>query len=116
MARLKKNLRAYVLMESVMAMVIVMLCFGIAMMIINNIVAGSRDKLKTIARIRLESQAIVIKKEKRFIDETISADDFRIEKQFHPWQNSGTVFQMELQAVAPDGKILARYDELFRKP
>lgn len=112
---MKTKLEAYVLMESVMAMVIVMICFGVAVMMINNLVAGSGEQLKVTARIRLEQEANEIKKEKRFLDETVSSEEFRIEKQFRPWRNSETVFQMELTAIRPDGKILAKYYELFRK-
>ena len=38
MAVLKQKLRGYILLESILAMVIVMTCFGVAAMIYNNVI------------------------------------------------------------------------------
>jgi hypothetical protein len=111
MATLK--LKGYALLESMVAMIIVMLCFGFSMMIYNTIVTGTRSKLKVIARIRLENEAISSKAENRLLDETIPGDEFRIEKKLIPLENSESLLQLHYTAITTDGAQLAEYNEII---
>lgn len=110
-----KRLGGYVLLESIVAMIVIMLCFGIATAIVNNVVSGSRSSMRLLARLRLEQEAQRSKNEKRFIDETIAYPEFHIEKKIHPREESAQLFELEIRAVAPDGKTLDEYHALFRQ-
>jgi hypothetical protein len=108
--------KGYVLLESMIAMIIVMMCFGFSVMIYNNIVTGSRNKLKVIAGISLENEAIKSKRQNRLIDERIDYDEFHIEKRIIPYKTSENLCQIHLTALTPDGFELAQYDEIIPTP
>jgi hypothetical protein len=110
---LKCRLKGTILLESLLAMVVVMLCFGIAVMIYNNVITGSREKLKVAARLQLETEAQQCHRENQFIDATEDAGAFRVEKLILPYKESTDLFELRLTAIAPDGKTLAEYHELF---
>ncbi len=114
MAPLK--LKGYVLLESMIAMIIVMMCFGFSVMIYNTIVSGTRSKLKVLARIRLENEAINSKKENRLLDETTTFTEFRIEKRLLPVENSENLFQLHYTALTPENIVLAEYNEIIHVP
>jgi hypothetical protein len=114
MAAVKLN--GYALLESMIAMIVVMLCFGFSMMIYNTIVTGTRNKLKVIARIRLENEAIGSKAENRLIDEIIPGNEFRVEKKLIPLDYAENLFQLHYSAITADGVQLAEYNEIIYVP
>lgn len=118
MARIKLNqkLKGAVLLESMLAMIVVMLCFGIAVMIYNNVVAGSREKIKVLARIQLATEAEKAKAGERLLDETIECNGFRIERRVLPYRDAADLCELELTAIMPDGKQIAEYHELLCRP
>lgn len=111
MAALK--LKGYVLLESMIAMIIVMMCFGFSVMIYNTVIMGTQNKLKVLARIHLENEAIKSKKGNRLIDETADFDEFRIEKRVTPFANSDHIFLLHCSAITPGGVLLAEYKEII---
>jgi hypothetical protein len=110
------KLKGYILLESMIAMIIVMLCFGFSVMIYNNVVTGSRNKLKVRARICLENEAIKSKLENRMPDETVEYDEFHIEKKMVPYSTSSNLYQLNYKALTPDGIALAEYHEIIYTP
>ena len=114
MAALK--LKGYVLLESMIAMILVMMCFGFSVMIYNTVITGARSKLKVLARISLENEAIKSRKENRQLDETITRNEFRIEKRVIPFKKSENLFQLHYTAITPDGILLAEYNEIIDMP
>jgi hypothetical protein len=114
MASLK--LKGYVLLESMIAMIIVMMCFGFSVMIYNTVVSGTRSKLKVLARIRLENEAISSKNENRLLDETITHTEFRIEKRVLPVENCDNLLQLHYIALTPENVVLGEYNEIIHAP
>lgn len=110
------KLKGYALLESMIAMIIVMMCFGFSIMIYNTIVTSSRSKLKVLARIRLENEAINSKFSNRLIDETIESEEFRIEKKLVPIENTKNLFHLYYTAITADGVLLAEYKEIIHAP
>ncbi|HET6990660.1 MAG TPA: hypothetical protein VFJ43_05015 [Bacteroidia bacterium] len=108
--------KGYVLLESMIAMIIVMMCFGFAVMIYNNIITGSRSKLKVLARICLANEAAKSKSENRLIDETVDYTEFHIEKKIIPFKNSEKLIQLHFTAITPDGIQLDQYNEIIQSP
>jgi hypothetical protein len=114
MAQLK--LKGYVLLESMFSMIIVMMCFGFSVMIYNTVVAGSKNKLKVLAGIEMQNEAIRSKKENRLLDETIQCQEFLIEKRIIPYARSESLFQLHYTAITPNGAKLAEYNEIILVP
>jgi hypothetical protein len=110
------KLKGYVLLESMIAMIIVMMCFGFSVMIYTTVMTGTRSKLKVLARIRMQNEAIKAKKENRLLDETIEYDEFRIEKRIVAFENSEDLLLLNYKAIAPDGILLGQYKEIIHAP
>lgn len=102
-----------VLLESMIAMIIVMLCFGLGVMIFTNVTSGSRNSLAILARARINTEEIRTKEEKRYIDEDIFCGEFTIKKRITPYLSYDKIFLLQYSAVMPDHKILAGTHELI---
>jgi len=113
--RMKNRLPGYVLVESVFSMIVIMICFGIAMMVFSTVIGSSGNSLQTLARIRLQTEAQKCKAENRLIDEDISCEEFIIHRRVRPYSNTKHVHELELKAVAPEGKLLSEYHELIQR-
>jgi uncharacterized membrane protein len=109
------RLQGYVLVESVFSMVVIMICFGIAMMIFSTVIGSSGNSLHTLARIRIRTEAQKCKTENRFIDEDISFEEYTIHLRIRPYAHTEHLHELELKAVTPEGKLLAEYHELIRR-
>jgi hypothetical protein len=112
----KAKLQAYVLLESVLAMIVVMLCFGMTMMLYNTVISASGNRLSVEARIQLASEATRAKFENRLLDETIQSLHFRIEKKVTVDLQNPKRYYLHLDAINPEGKKLADYNEIIYKP
>jgi hypothetical protein len=110
------KLKGYVLLESMIAMIIVMMCFGFSLAIYNNIVTGSKSKLRVLARIALENEARKAKSGNRLIDETIQYPEFQIDKKIMSYNEYQNTEQLHFIALAPNGFQLGEYNELIRIP
>jgi len=100
-------------MESIFAMIVIMICFGICMMIFASVASGSSSTLKVKARVQLQSEADRCKTDHEFNDATFARDEFVIERTFKPAENNSDLIEMKLLAINPEGKILAEYHELL---
>jgi hypothetical protein len=106
------RLKAAILLESMIAMIIIMLCFGLAVMIFTNVTTSSKTSIGILARARINTESEKTKAEKRFLDENFPFDEFTLRKRMLPYGSSGKVFQLHFSAVTPGHKILAESDEL----
>lgn len=119
MAGIRKDIiglrvKGYVLLESVFSMVVIMICFGIAMMVFNMVMSNSGSALKTKARIQLQAEAEKCKSEQLFLDENIDLEAYIIQRRILSWNFSEHLRILELRAVTPEGKILAEHYELVQ--
>jgi hypothetical protein len=116
MAVLKQKLRGYILLESILAMVIVMACFGVAAMIYNNVITGMRGRLQLQARLVLEQEARKAHTENRLITESFTTDVLNIFKSVEQYKGSSDVYLLQLTATDKEGRTLAIHRQLIRKP
>ncbi|MCA6363621.1 MAG: hypothetical protein IM638_11340 [Bacteroidetes bacterium] len=116
MAVLNRRLNGYILLESILAMVIVMACFGVAAMIYNNVIGGMRGRLHLQARVTLEQEAVKAKLKNRLLSEQIPHEILLISKTVEQYKGTENVYLLKLSATDKDGKLLAVHRELVRKP
>ncbi len=107
------RLKGFAMLESIFAMVVIMICFGISMMIFNMITSGGAGTRKVNARIRLQSEANLCKEHQSFEDDVIVLEEFTIEKSFVMWRESDVITEMHFTARDPDGNLIAEYHELL---
>jgi hypothetical protein len=106
------ELKATMLLESMIAMIIIMLCFGIAITIFTQVTTGNKNNMSILARARINTESVKTKMEKRFIDEDIPFDEFIIRKRMLPYSSSEKIFQLHFSAITSEHKILAETDDL----
>ncbi|MCU0436181.1 MAG: hypothetical protein MUC87_22180 [Bacteroidia bacterium] len=116
MAQLNTRVKGYILLESILAMVIVMTCFGVAAMIYNNVIGGMRSRLQLQARFELEQEAYRARTQNRLITEQIPHETLLISKSVELYKGAENVYLLKLSAAGKDGKLLAVHRELVRKP
>ncbi len=95
------KVNASTILEVVIAMVIIIMVFGIAMMIYTNVLRLSLSAKKIKAQAIL--QEIVLKSEqtKDFSTQSITIDDFRVEQEIKPYLNDTLL--NEIHVTAYDG-------------
>jgi hypothetical protein len=116
MAKLNFRLRGYILLESILAMIIVMACFAVAVLIYNNIITGMRGKLELQARLLLEQEALNTCTADRLIDEHIQNEVLEIQKSVSLYPNCENVYLLKLIALDRDKRVVAKHNELIYKP
>ena len=111
MARMK--LKAATLIESLVAMVIVMLCFGISAMIYVNVMNADNQRLKLSAHLLLNETAVLTKTGKNFLDREIKGERLDIKASFTKYRESSDLTLMTLTAVDKEGKLLGTRKEII---
>lgn len=112
---MKLQLKAYALLESMFAMVVIMICFGIAMMTFSNIIHSTRASLETLARVRTQTEAERCKEQHELLDDIISYEEFHIERTITPSTHAENLYELKLEAITPDGHTLYEYHELIAR-
>lgn len=107
------KLKASTLMESMVAMVVVMLCFGIASMIYVNVMNSKNKRIELHAHLLLNNIAIQTKKLDLFIDEEIREGEIIITKKVETYKEISGLSWLKLTALDANGKIIATHNALI---
>lgn len=116
MALLKIKCKASTLLESLVAMVLIMICFGIAMMIYVNVMSSDNNRQKLSAQLLLNQVALEGKQEKKYLDEKIEAGNMTIQKTVAPYKEADNLSLLTLTAFDKNGKMIAQHKELIPMP
>jgi hypothetical protein len=111
MAPLSLRLKAYALIEAMVAMVIIMLCFGIAFFVFNAMTESQRNYLNVKGEIALRTEAQKCKAGNNFFDEDIPSEEFTVQRRIRISEEQEHLATLELKAVTTDGKTIAEYYE-----
>lgn len=107
------KLKAATLMESLVAMVIVLACCGIAAMIYVNVMDSGNEREKLKAHLMLNEAAIKTKNEKLFLDEEIQGEFITIRKRITPYKEQADLSLLVLTAIDADGNIVEARKEII---
>lgn len=110
---MKKKLKAATLMESLIAMVILVVCFGIATMIYFNILHSDKQRIKLKALLLINKKIFIIKKEKKIIDTEYKEGPFILKANFEKLEGASNLFHFKLSASDGEGNMIAIHDELL---
>lgn len=114
------KLQAFTIVESMMAMVIIMISFTAGMTIYLTVLQGDAFPLKTKAKNALNIAYETTKKEQRFLDENFTQNGLMIEKKVVPYKayqgilKQENIYQVSLKAYSPDEKLVAVQEHLIR--
>lgn len=113
------KIAASTIVESILAMLVLMISFGGGMTLYLTVLQGDAFPLKTKANNVLHSVFETTKQEQRFLDETLSREGLIIEKEVRPYDSpthllpSTNVYHLELKAYSPDRRLVAQEQHLI---
>lgn len=116
------KLDAFTIVESIMAMIVIMISFTAGMTVYLSILKGDAFPLKTKAENILNLLFLETKNQKHFLDETLNQDGFVIEKKvlryktFHGIFNQENIYQISFKAYASDETLIAEQEHLVFIP
>ncbi|HET6243889.1 MAG: hypothetical protein H0V01_04385 [Bacteroidetes bacterium] len=113
MALLTKKIKASTLIEVIVALIIVMITFGIAMVIFINVTHSDNQVQKLKASLILNESALKTSKENSYIDEKTEVDGLFINKTINPYENIPGLNLVLFEAFDVNGKIIAERRELI---
>ncbi|HNR20927.1 MAG TPA: hypothetical protein PKN75_12590 [Bacteroidia bacterium] len=101
------------IVESLIAMIVVVTCISIAFMSLSNLISTNKIRLSTSAQ--LEGLKILqeTKKEKTFINETLQKMDFRIEKEVVNYQGNKNLVYIKIRVLKKENE-LAKLKEIIK--
>lgn len=108
-----RKLNASSLLETIVALMVVMLVFGIAMTIYVNVMRNSSSLAEVKASLRLDVLAKETKEKKAFFDENFEEEQVDFEKRVTKYQNKEGLLLLELEARDKTNRILAERKEII---
>ena len=112
MALLKRHIRASTLLETLVALVLILICFSIATLVLVNIMQSDNGRLKLHARLELDALYEKTMDERSFVDGSAEYNGFVIEKRLLPYEGPPGLYLLELKAVAQK-QTIATYKKLI---
>jgi len=112
----QKTLPAVSIVESMVAMVMIILSFGAGMSIFLQVMTTDRVTSKTKARVLLNQVMADTKYAATFIDETLEESGLLIEKKIVPHAFAADTYIISLQALDPQYEQLVEIREIIYLP
>lgn len=112
MALLNRHLEAYTIIESIIALVIILLTFSFAMVVIINVFKGSQWEKEFIVYKELKNVAAETKTKKLFIDRQIKYEDYEIKITVTNYSQAKNPLTLTIEAYDADGKKITEHHEL----
>ncbi len=107
------RIEASSLVETVVAMIIILSVFGISMMVYMNVVKTGINLSNLNASLQLNELAEKTKKEKLYVDQTIESKGFSIQKKITKYNHDENLLLLEITAKDNGDKILASRKEII---
>lgn len=104
------------MVETLTAMVLITISFGIIVIVYLNTIVHSPTVIQQKAIFILEEVAQSTKREARYISEDFEYKNFLITRDVQPYAKKDGVYQLQLIAKNRDEQILANYQELLYLP
>jgi hypothetical protein len=112
MALLKKTLKGTTLVESLVALVIMTVCFGISSYIYVNVTGSQNDRLRFKAWILLNDVSKNLK-DPVVGEDVFKDEDMTIEKKISKYEDNESTGQLSLKAKDKSGNVLAELNQII---
>ena len=113
MALLNTKLKAATVVELIVAMVITMICFGIGLMILMNVITSDKASHKLNATLTIDRIAAETKKTAHYYDEVMDEDPLTIHKKIKGYETDPALKILEIKAFDNNGNLLGERKELI---
>jgi len=112
MVALTAKVKASTMVETIVAMVIIMISMGIGLALFSNLSRDVNDKLRIEAEIKVNSLAVETKLKKEYSDTEIESDNLRIERSIKEYKKTSRIKVLLIEAYSLSGKKICDYKEL----
>lgn len=113
MYRVTYKIKGSSLLETLIAIVLMVVSFSVATMIIINVLASDRGRMKMHATLELEKLYIQTIHEKSYINSTVESGKIKLVKTIEPYKGSSNLYQITLTAVQENGQNLSEIKKLI---
>ncbi len=113
MVTLTHKLKAGTLMESLIAMIIIVVCLSISAIIYTNVLDSDKQYLKLKASQLLNQEALAAKSKKDFLDSEFKTGDWTIKKKFEVYEQTQNLLKMSLTAINSNNSTVIERNELI---
>ncbi len=110
---LKHKIKAATLMESLIAMVIIVLCLGVGTMIYTNVLNSDKQRIQLKAIGLLNRMAEHAKIEKNYLDSEQRLDDWNLKKTVEKYDQTENLYRLSIAAFDTTGHLIAIRNELI---
>jgi len=115
---MKKNIiydrvKASTLVESLIAMVIMVVCLGVGTMIYTNVLDSDKQRNKLKAMLLIKKESMEIRSEKNFLDAEKQIGDWIIQRTVEKYDQTENIYKLALSVIDPNKKIIAVHNELI---
>jgi Tfp pilus assembly protein PilV len=107
------KVQASTILEVVIAMVLIIVVFGIAMMIYTNVLSSSLSVKKIKAQAVLQQTLIKTEQLKGITSQSITVDDFRVEQEVKPYNGSKLLNDIHLTAYDANQRKIAELEKVI---
>ncbi|MFA6083771.1 hypothetical protein [Mucilaginibacter sp.] len=115
-SKLKRRVKASGILEVVIAMVIMVSVFGIALMIFSKVMRASLSVKKIRAQALAEQVLLRAETQSTFTDTAFLSDDLRVERSALPYSESDELVQIRVIALDPNKDTVATARKILLKP
>ena len=107
------KLKGATLIESMVAMIVVLLCFGIASMIYVNVMNSDNRRAELHAHLLLNELAMKAKQHDIFLDEEMREGELFITKKVETYNDVPGLIRLTITARNERDKVIATHNELI---
>ena len=113
MAGLKKHFKAFTMIESIVALVIIMLCFGIAVAIFVQVKNSQQAVIRLKATLAIEEIMLLSEENQYFLDEQFEYDGFYINKSCYAYQPGSNAIVVVLECYLTNQQKMWEHKEII---
>ena len=112
-ANLKTKIKASILVETIVAMLLITISFTMAFMVILNVSKNSNNSLKTKAYILSNDVLVKTKSEKQYFDQDFVFGNITVKRTITEYENNEELFQLNLSTFDYRNHKLFEQNELI---
>jgi hypothetical protein len=112
---IKTKVSASTILEVIIAMVIIILVFGVAMMIYTNVLRMSLSVKKIQAEAVLQETLFNAEKNNQYTSQAITIGDFRVEEELKSFNGDTTLREIHLTAFDSNQQQITELQKIIRK-
>ncbi len=103
-------------MESLIAMVILVVCLGIGTMIYTNVLSSDQERKQLHAALLEKEEAARTKSEKNYLDKEYQSGDYTVKKLVEKYEQTEDLFLLSISVLDRDKKLVSIWRELIIVP